>query len=63
MNLLSVEVAEWLEHLGPHPGDRWFDSRRGLFAEKLDYFMIFGVYLRSMIERKAGMLLKDLNWC
>ena len=37
--------------------------RRGLFAEKLDYFMIFGVYLRSMIERKAGTLLKDLNWC
>ena len=63
MNLLSVEVAEWLEHLGPHPGDRWFDSWRGLFAEKLDYFMIFEVYLRSMIERKAGTLLKDLNWC
>ena len=61
--MLSVNVAEWLEHLGPHPGDRWFDPRRGLFAEKIDYFMIFGVYLRSMIEHKAGTLLKDLNWC
>ena len=43
-------MAEWLEHLEPYLGDRWFDSRRGLFAEKSEYFMIFEVYLRSIIE-------------
>ena len=50
----SVEVAEWLEHLGPHPGDRWFDSRRGLFAEKSEYFMIFEIYLQSDSDCKLA---------
>ena len=54
VNLLSVEVAEWLEHLGPYLGDRWFDSRRGLFAEKSEYFMIFEIYLQSDSDCKLA---------
>ena len=47
------EVAQWLECLGLYQGDRWFESRRRLFAEKPDYFMIFEVYPAVRVRLQA----------
>ena len=35
-------------------GDRWFESGLPVFAKNADFFMIFEVYLRSMIDRSGG---------
>ena len=59
--MLSVEVAEWLEHLGPHPGDRWFDPRRRSFAKKVEYFMIIVVYLPPGPGGKGGNVTKEFK--
>ena len=59
MKLLSVEVAEWIEHLGPHSGDRWFESGPPVFAKIADFFMIFVIYSRPGPGR--GMAGNSLN--
>ena len=44
--------------LATHPGDRWFESELPVFAKNADFFMIFEVYLRSMIDRGGGNVTK-----
>ena len=50
VNLLSVEVDEWIRRLPAMQGDCWFNPRPCTFEKKVDFFMIFEVYLRSIIE-------------
>ena len=44
-----------------HPGDRWFESGRSHFGEKLDYFMRFEVYSAVRVRLQLGGKLKKFK--
>ena len=55
--MIAMARSVVVSMLGCCPGDRWFESRRPSFAKNADFFMIFVLYLRSIIDRSlAGKL-------